>query len=270
MTPMDTHVLEYYQEYSDNSPHGHFHKVIALHKHPEMSWHKVSSMSPTLCRGWFELSHLPVQDRIEFSRDFWIAKLPYHPKLAASLYQFFAALDDVGIFLTQHKYDDVFEPHFVYSLSGNSGFFRGEAAATDKQINELKKAFPDYTLPPDYLAVLQIHNGLAKGEDTGICKSTQMKRNYLAFQELLQKQERPVVSGKTIINPKTLIPFYESFGMPFFQCFWAEWYPDQEMGNVYYSGLNNTISDCTKADDIETMAFETFIDWLLFYLEKID
>ena len=59
--------------------------------------------------------------------------------------------------------------------------------------------------------------------------------------------------------------------MPFFQCFWLEWYPEDEMGNVYYSGVANTISDlAAKATSAENMAFPTFTDWLMFYLETIE
>jgi hypothetical protein len=59
--------------------------------------------------------------------------------------------------------------------------------------------------------------------------------------------------------------------MPFYQCFWAEWYPEQEMGNVYYSGESKTISDVFGSfSSSETMAFTTFTDWLMFYLERID
>jgi hypothetical protein len=72
-------------------------------------------------------------------------------------------------------------------------------------------------------------------------------------------------------HPKSLIPFYESFGQPFFQCFWGDWYPDQEMGNVYYSNATKKILVSNKKDDcLETMAFETFTDWLVFYLEKLN
>ena len=73
-----------------------------------------------------------------------------------------------------------------------------------------------------------------------------------------------------LINPHSLIPFYESFGMPFYQCFYKDWYPETEMGNIYYSGNTNTISDVKNKDpSSEAMAFSTFSDWLIFYLETI-
>lgn len=269
---MDLHAIEYYNTYPEPGPHGHFHKVIALHNDPLLDWLDATKIAPSLCKGWYELAQLPVQDRIEFTRDFWLAKLPYHPNLNEFLTKFFASLDNIGIFLTQQKYEDPFIPHVVYSLAGNSGFFHGENPASEAEIFDLQKEFPNYTLPADYLAFLQIHNGFAKLTDTGITPSTKMKESYETFQQMLQEGEEPITTSHgSSVNPASLIPFYESFGMPFFQCFWGEWYPDQEMGNVYYSMLLRKISTCEKKDEcVETMAFQTFVDWLIFYLEKID
>lgn len=268
---MDQHAIDYYSAYSEKAPHGHFHHVIPLHEDPSVDWLEASELAPWLCRGWYELAHLSSQDRIEFTRDFWMAKLPYHPHLQEFLVKFFASLDDIGVFLTQQKYDDPYEAHLVYSLADNSGFYHGETPADEIEIIDLQKDFPGYILPADYLAFLQIHNGFAKLTDTGITRSTAMKDSYDAFQDMLEELDQLTTMKGTPVNPKALIPFYESFGLPFFQCFWGEWYPDQEMGNVYYSGLTKTISACVHANDcVETMAFETFTDWLMFYLEKLD
>ena len=68
----------------------------------------------------------------------------------------------MGIFLVQRKFDDPFEPHMVYGLNDDKGFFRGYAPAKDENINRLKAAFPDVVFPEDYLAFLQIHNGSQK------------------------------------------------------------------------------------------------------------
>lgn len=267
---MDSHILEFYSVYSDETPHGHFHQVLALHDEPMTNWNEVSKLAPQLKRGWYELAQLPVQDRIEFTRDFWLTKLPYHPCMPEFLSSFFATLDDIGIFLTQQSFDDPYIPHLVYSLADNKGFYHGETQANESDLIDLQKEFPDYILPIDYLAFLQIHNGFAKINDTGILSSTVMKSSYDSFQTLLGEEPLATSKGKTV-NPKSLIPFYESFGMPFFQCFWGEWYPEQEMGNVYYSGTSKTISSCTIQDDgLENMAFRTFSDWLMFYLEKLD
>jgi hypothetical protein len=269
---MDLHAIDYYSAYSEPGPHGHFHKVIALHEEPLIDWPEATKIASGLCRGWYELAQLPVQDRIEFTRDFWLAKLPYDPKLNDFLVKFFASLDDVGIFLTQQKYEDPFIAHLVYSLADNSGFFHGESAASEAEIIRLQKEFTNYILPADYLAFLQIHNGFAKLTDTGMTSSIKMKESYDAFQQMLKEGEEPITtSSGASVNPASLIPFYESFGMPFFQCFWGEWYPDQEMGNVYYSAQMRKIFTSERKDEgAETMAFQSFTDWLMFYLEKID
>ncbi|MDP1880140.1 MAG: SMI1/KNR4 family protein [Parachlamydiaceae bacterium] len=267
---MDHHAKEFYCVYSNDNPHGHFHRVIALHEEPVVDWQEAHELVPTLNRGWYELARLPVQDRIEFTREFWISKLPYHPLLTEFLVKFFGSLDDIGIYLIQKKYEDPFEAQMVYSLAGNSGFFHGNPPADENKLNLLQKEFSRYILPLDYLAFLKIHDGFSKQLDTGIVKSNDMKELNEIFQGQLSEIDALMTTKGKTVNPDSLIAFYQSFDLPFYQCFWGEWYPDQEMGNVYYSGVAKTISDpVEKADCIETMAFETFIDWLMFYLEQI-
>ena len=268
---MDLHVADYYSAQAEPGPHGHFRRVIALHENP-IQWSEVHQLVPSICRGWYELAHLSVQDRIEFTRDFWLTKLPYHPNINEFLFRFFSSLDDIGIFLTQERHDDPFIPHLVYSLKDNGGFYQGATPASDVDILALQKELGRYSLPADYLAFLQIHNGFAKLTDTGIITSSKMKESYDCFQKALGEVEEPLTTMQGIeVNPASLIPFYESFGMPFFQCFWEEWYPDQEMGNVYYSMERRKISTCEKKEECaETLAFQTFLDWLMFYLEKVE
>lgn len=269
---MDHHIKEFYRKSSDESPSGNFHAVISLHEAPGISWEEVSAKAPELPRGWFELAHLDPKDRIEFTRDFWLMKIPYRAGLDTFINRFFSSLDEVCIFLTQKKFSDPFEAHLVYSLKGNSGFYQGLAPATEKEQVTLKAAFPDFVLPADYLAFLHIHNGFSKTTDcTGVTCTKGVVDLYKTLQQFL-KQRDPIMTSKgTAVNPETLIPFYESFGMPFYQCFWAEWYPEQEMGNVYYSGEAQTISDVYRGKtSAETMAFPTFTDWLMFYLERVE
>lgn len=269
---MDQHAREYYRAYSEEHPQGHFHQVILLHENLLIDWSEVSALAADLRRGWYELSHLSRQDRIEFTREFWLMTLPYHPRLTEFLMKFFASLDDVNVILTQHRYDDLFESHLVYSLAGNSGFFHGKCPADGAEIISLQKNFPNYVLPADYLAFLQIHNGFAKLTDTGVIPSTLMKERYETFQRVIEERQMLVTTMEgDPVNPMSLIPFYQSFDTPFFQCFWGEWNPNQEMGNVYYSELTGRIVTSKKREDsLETLAFEAFTDWLMFYLEKID
>ena len=265
---MDHHIKEYYCQFNDNSPRGNFHKVISLND-PHISWEIAIQHVPKLCKGWYELTRLSVQDRIDFTRDFWLSKLSYHANLDEFLTRFFASLDDIVVYLIQKKFDDPFEAHLVYSIKGDNGFFRGLLPALDHEIATMEKSFSGFTLPRDYLSFLQIHNGFCKTTDcTGLYPSHRMKENYLSFQELLEHEDALRTTQGKIVDPKKLIPFYESFGMPFYQCFWAEWYPEQEMGNVYYSGMARTISAVDdKQLDNESMAFKTFLDWLMFYME---
>ena len=78
---MDTHAVEYYTPYSNTHPQGHFHSVVALHDAPDVDWKVISKQVPRLSRGWFELSHFPSKDRIEFTRDYWLGKSPFHPEI---------------------------------------------------------------------------------------------------------------------------------------------------------------------------------------------
>ena len=107
---------------------------------------------------------------------------------------------------------------------------------------------------------------------TGITCVSMMNDTYQEFQNMLNSQGEVRTKSGKVVNPKTLIPFYESFGMPFYQCFWDGWHPEQEMGNVYYSGESNTISDPALTDEgsMEQMTFPTFSEWLLFYLEQFE
>jgi len=269
---MDYHVKEYYRQSSDETPHGNFHAVIALHENPNLSWKSLKDKVPDLSRGWFELAHLSAKDRIEFTRDFWLSKLPYSPNLNDFLYRFFSTLDDIGVFITQKKFEDPYDTHLVYSIKNNSGFFRGAPPISEKHLLILQKSFSDFMLPSDYLAFMQIHDGFRKATDcTGITRSTDMLEVYKRLQYLIQQHEPIMTSRGATVDPKTLIPFYESFGMPFYQCFWAEWYPKEEMGNVYYSGETNTIADAYSGGaSSEVLAFPTFVDWLIFYLESIE
>jgi len=276
--PMDDHVSDYYKEFADDStPSGSFHKVIAVHESPELEWDALLELALDFPRGWFELAHLPSADRIEFVREFWVSQLPYVPHVHEGLVKFFASLEDIGIYITQKAFDDPFFSTLVYSIEDNGGFFHGSAPIEENNVAWLQKTMDDvlssqnYLLPVDYLAFLRVHDGFCKFTDTGLIPSTQLALTYQQFQPFLAQQE-PLVSllgGE--VNPKSLIPFYESFGLHCYQCFWGEWYPDQEMGNVYYSGIEKTLSSATAQETFaENMAFPTFLDWLLFYLEAVE
>jgi hypothetical protein len=268
---MDHHIKDYYREFCDDTPRGNFHKVLPIDENSDLNWSDVQQLVPHLCKGWYELSKLNSKDRIDFVRDFWRSKLPYHPSLDEFLIKFFDSLDDILFFLIQQKFDDAYEANLVYSLKNDDGFFRGLPAATDEDVSYLKQTFTEFTFPYDYTAFLQIHNGFSKATDTtGIIPIKQLPTAYLDFQTLVLEEDVLATKQGVAIDPKKILPFYESFGMPFYQCFWADWYPENEMGNVYYSDLTKTISDVNCKDpSSDSMAFPTFLDWLMFYLERI-
>ncbi|MGA8165387.1 MAG: SMI1/KNR4 family protein [Waddliaceae bacterium] len=270
---MDEHVKDYYSQQSQNSPEGNFFKVIAIHEGVDLDWETIVEMVPNLPRGWYELRHLSPKDRIQFSLDYWLAKISYHPHINEAFSSFFSAMDDIGVFITQRTFDDLFDIEMVYSMKGNRGFYRGSTPAPEDEIIDLQKLFPNAILPEDYLSFLQIHNGFCKATDmTGITRTGNMKQSYRNFQAMIASKGQLRTKTGTPVDPKTLIPFYESFGMPYYQCFWAEWHPKLEMGNVYYSAINNTITNVGENFSVspEKLAFPTFVEWLNFYLEQIE
>lgn len=268
---MDHHIKDYYQATSEGTPRGNFHRVIPLHEKNEYKWNDIKSFAPEMPKGWFELAHLSSEDRIAFIKEFWISKLTSYPKLPNFLMNFFDHVDDIGIFLIQRKFDDPFECHLIYSLRNNGGFFKGLPPASEQDVLKLKQAYEGYILPEDFLSFLMIHDGFSKTTDTGIIRSQMMPASYASFQKKLAEQDSVLTNSGEQVNPKSLIPFYESFGMPFYQCFWAEWYPEYEMGNVYYSDTTKTISNVKCRDPCsENLAFPTFAEWLIFYLETIE
>ncbi|MGZ3633014.1 MAG: SMI1/KNR4 family protein [Parachlamydiaceae bacterium] len=269
---MDYHIDEFYQRISDEAPRGNFHDVIPLHQKNNISWNEVLEKVPHIPKGWFELTHVSPKDRIDFVYDRWSNILSYNLKLEKCLESFFKSLDDIGIFLVQNKWEDPYEVEMVYSLSGNNGFYRGGPPLDEAAITALKKLFSKWMLPEDFLAFTRLHDGFWKTTDcTGITRSSKLLEQYEKFQAALALEPSISTTKGDPVDPKSLIPFYESFGMPFYQCFWGEWYPEQEMGNVYYSSESKTISDVKCANlDSETLAFPTFNDWLAFYLERVD
>jgi len=237
-----------------------------------MDWEEASMLAPDLPKGWYELMLLDPADRVEFVRDHWVAMLPYVPHIHQAIEQFFSTLEDVDVYLAQKWPNEPFGAHMVYSQRNEMGFYHGCTPATAQEVLELKLALRNYILPVDYLAFLQLHNGFAKVTDTGVIPLEHIDRARSELYSVLASRE-PLVMPKTQgeqINPAALLPFYQSFGMDSFQVFFTEWYPEQEMGNLYYSGLEHALSDFTNRESwSDNLAFPTFLDWLVFYLEVV-
>lgn len=268
---MNEHIQSFFNRSPDDSSTGHFHCVIALHDQPNISWEELHQMAPSLPRGWYELAQLSESDRTDFVHDYWVSTLPFQPRFTDFIRDFFASLEAIGVYVTQQKFGDPFETHLVYGLEEDRGFFRGSPPLLIEAEATLETQFSNLVLPADYLAFLRIHDGFYKYTDTGITPSSDLALSIQRFRELLTAAGTLLGPGAKPIDPNTLFPFYESFGFPCYQCFWQDWYPDQEMGNVYYCGLTHTLSDYQGLEPSpEHMAFPTFLDWLMFYMEIIE
>ena len=212
---MDQNVNEFFHEFYGESPSVNYYKVIRLHQ-SSLNWEEVKEKVPHICKGWFELSHVKKDERLEFIEQFWESKLIKFPNFCQFLEKFFRDVEDIEVYLTQKTSDHPFESQLVYSLKGNQGFFRGHLPANDEQIELVRTMFPGTTFPHDYIAFMQIHNGFHKSTDiTGITPLEKLREGYDAFQALFEKNDMLFTKNKTIIDPSRLIPFYTSFGMPF-------------------------------------------------------
>ena len=257
---MNRLVQEFYQAQGKTRSESPFVAVLALAE-CQKSWAELQKLSPSLPRGYFELSRLSAEDRISFTRDFWLNLLPYHPRSHAKLLDFFAELDDVGPFLCQVKKGGEWKAEMVYSLRGDRSFFRGRPPCNSKGIEELIQEM-NHSLPRDYLSFFRIHNGFGKLSEWGLLSVDEILDKKRELEALLVKTDR------FRVDPSSLIPFYESPLGASWQCFYADWYPGSEMGNVYLSGIDYTISDYTDRKEwADQFAFPTFLEWLTTFLE---
>jgi hypothetical protein len=203
-------------------------------------------------QGWRELMHLKPSDRIEFVRDFWLTTLPYTPHVSDFFHEFFASLDEISIYVVGDR------AMMVYSLTDNATFFIGDPPFTGVVETEAK-------LPEGYLKFFKIHNGFRKVHDTGLIPFQGLKKITEDFRhkvgELLIKHHGELV------DPVTLFPFYRSFVSENYQCFYSQYYADGEMGNVFVSLEDKTMSESFHSAEL---SFPSFEDWLIFYLEIVE
>ncbi len=256
---MNTLVSQYFRQ----GPH--FEKVIFLSDLTNMDWNQVIELVPELPRGWFELSRVSLENRIHFTYDFWLDRLPFNVKVSPALDDFFERLDDVGVVLGCGA--DGWSAELVYSLKDNSSFFRGCVPAFLPDLEEIKMSL-GFSLPRDYLSFTKIHNGFGRRSEMGLLKLDELGEAKRRLTDLIVKSDRILKGGSISIDPGALCPFYEVYGMSSFQCFYADWYPASEMGNVYFSGIDYTVSDTSLEKNWgENLAFPTFLEWLIEYLE---
>jgi hypothetical protein len=266
---MNSHVHRYYRKFVDEElPIHPFHDVIALHDNRSAKWEDISKKVPSLPKGWFELARLTTKDRIDFSRDYWLETLPFVPHVHSFLHDFFADLDDVGIFLTQKTFDHPYQCEMVYSLLDGSCFFHGNPPCPDQQIASTNHLFNE-DLPLDYLAFLKIHDGFCKYTDTGIIPTQKLAATHKHLTETIQRGFWEIRYHDRTIDPSELIPFYESFGLGSYQCFYLSWEPMGAAGNIFCSPREKLLSGFSLDEEGENLSFPSFLDWLMFYLERI-
>lgn len=243
-------------------------EVVFLENSPKLTWEEISLRAPDLPRGWFELSRISSDERIEFISDLWLDRLPFHPSFHPCLIDFFSKLDDIAIVV--FKRESEYQVEMVYSLADNSTFFRGSPPATEEDIRVFRNEIR-WNLPRDYLSFLRLHNGFGKLSDRGILPIEEIPESKRNVSRILAASEKTTPAKGSFIDPETLIPFYEDFGLNSFQCFFSDWYPGSEMGNVYLSGMNYTISNIADRNFwAEQLAFPSFLEWLAIYLEGMN
>lgn len=247
-----------------------FKEVIFLSEETNATWEEISKKAPDLPRGWFELSRVSARDRIDFTRDFWLDRMPYHPSAHPAFFEFFEQLDDVAVVLFRMKEDEPFISELVYSLADDSTFFRGRPPCKEGDIHELRNEI-EVTLPLDYLSFVRIHDGFGKLSEMGLLEVEELAHGRRRVMDLLIQTDKRVKSGGVDVDPGALIPFYETLGLSSFQCFYTDWYPGSEMGNVYLSGIDYTLSDVSdKKAWVENLAFPSFSEWLAYYLQGMN
>lgn len=252
------------------SKENQFKEVLFLSEEPTATWEQVSKLAFNLPRGWFELSRVSSQDRVDFTRDFWLDRIPYHPSAHPAFFEFFEQLDDVAVVLTRLREDEPMDAELVYSMSDNSCFFRGKPPCTEGDLQELKSEL-EVNLPRDFISFAKIHNGFGKLSEMGLLEIEDIADTRRRILEMLLTTDKRVKSGDVDVDPGSLIPFFEVLGLSSFQCFYTDWYPGNEMGNVYLSGIDYTLSDVSnKKSWSENLAFPTFSDWLVYYLQGMN
>lgn len=251
---MNRLILQFFQEGS------YFEDSLILSENPR-SWEECIQLCPTLPRSWYELSKLSVEDRIDFTKQFWFKSFPYHPLLYKGIESFFDKVNDVGPILILDKGWSV---KFLYSLKDDSTFFCGSLPAKTSEIVELegKLLFP---FPASWKSFMKIHNGFGKLLDSGILSLNKLEDAKAKILKIAM--QHPIHSGQFCLDADLLFPFYEISGLNAFHCFLAEWFPEGEIGTVYFSGIDYTISDTSIRKFREAGAYPRFGDWLVSFLE---
>jgi hypothetical protein len=263
---MNSQIRDFFRVDGSHDPH--FKEVRFLSEEPDLCWEDIEGTG--LSRGWFELSRVSMEDRVEFSREFWLSRFSFHPTATKILVEFFDKLDDVAVLVCRQTDEEPWSAELVYSLGDNSCFFRGRPPADEEEIDWAKKQFTQ-ELPHDYWTFFHLHNGFGKLTELGLLPLEDLEDARARLISACLKDDKTLRMGEAWLDPHSLFPFYEEYGVGSFQCFNAEWYPGSEMGNVYFSGIETTISDISDRKTwIENLAYPTFLEWLTAFLEGMN
>lgn len=252
----------------DPEKEGSFQAVRFLSEEPDLTWSEAEKLG--VPRAWFELSRIPVDDRLDFIQQLWLEHLPFHPLATPVIEDFFQRLDDAVILVARKNEEDPWRTEIVYSMADNSTFFRGLTPANERDI-DLTKKMVESDLPAEYWSFMRLHNGFGRLSELGMLALDDLEIARKHLIDAVEKRGKPLRMGDIWLDPRALFPFYEEYGLSSFQCFNAEWYPSGEMGNVHFSGIDYTLSDTLeKKEWAENLAFPTFVEWLAAFLQGMN
>lgn len=241
---MQEKIVEYFEEGG----------VEFLSKQIDLTWEEGEKKYPRLPKGWFELSRLEQNVRQEFLRDYWVNALIYSPQLYAFVDRFFARVEGTEIVAAK---GGIF---LVYGLK--EGLFMGGPPLMDQEIEAFASQV-ETPLPQDFRQFYRIHDGFFKGGDTGIFSSGVLVEEFKRFTSMNESLKL----GNQTITTASLLPFYRSFGLDVYQCFYEDWYPDGGMGNVHCRLAEGEVFDYRGEG---SLAFPSFTEWLMFYMEEVE
>ncbi|MBF5050932.1 hypothetical protein CLAVI_000554 [Candidatus Clavichlamydia salmonicola] len=231
------------------------------------SWEEVSKEISLLPRGWFELAHLSREDRILFTREFWLLRLGDEISsvdVLEKLNIFFDNMEDISIYAIQHLENQGYEVRMVYSMRHAGFFFQGGPPAFSLSIEQLNQKF-DNIFPKDYLAFMGIHDGFGNCEDVGIIPTKEMAKSYQKFQQFLSLGERKY--NGISLDKIGLIPFYESVDLYSYQCFsMNNILANGGMANINFSSTDFESNE--KGYTRKSCKFLSFLSWFVSYIEQ--
>lgn len=266
---MNNHVKEFYG-LDNRLVETPFRDVIFLNDNKNLSFEAILEKCPNFPKGYFELCRLNIKDRIEFVASFWEKTLTLEPHMGTFFQGFFSSLEDIGVLLVRKDIDPNYQCHFIYSLDDDHTFYKGLPSVNNNELETLRGQFQEI-LPEDYLAFLKIHDSFSKDGDLGLIPSKNLLRERMLLQTKLEALPQKVFFQGKPLELDGLIPFYKSFGLDVYQCFVKDWNLEKNMGNTLFSLSEGYLSDYNDPlSRAKNLAFPTFLDWLIFYMEVID